>query len=35
MPILEALAVKTTAMFSGDWYGDEPEERTIVAFISK
>lgn len=33
--ILSALTIKTTAMFSGDWYGNEPEERTIMAFISK
>jgi hypothetical protein len=31
--ILNALIVKATAIMEGSWYGDEPEEYTIRAYI--
>lgn len=32
--VVLALADKCTALFNGIWYGDEPQERIITAFIA-
>lgn len=32
--ILDALIAKTTYTIEGSWYGDEPEERIILNYIS-